>query len=808
MNCNSRTRATSEGATAATFGSRNRRRILAVSLLSIGLALYGCSGVSKKYERKHVQLPPAMQNQPPWTPSARPVPATARRGTTEPISRSRAVREPEYYTGRQLSPGVGSGRAQGQRIRSGGGVTLNFVDTDIREVVDVVLSGALGLNYIMDRRVQGGITARTNSPIPRRNVLPVLENILALNGAAMSNHGGVIQIVPLEAAASLPKVVVTPRRGGQVRGAGAHIIPIHYASVTSLQKVASGLVSPGNQLVADPARNFLIYTGPAGEADTIKEIVATLDVDVLSGLSFALLPLKSSNAADIAEEMETMFISGAIGNLGETVRFLPIERMNAILIVAANPHYLRQLGGWVTRLDRSDGATSRRAFVYQLKNGKAEDMVALLSEIFTPGGGGQQQRQRPRSAIAPGLQPALIRSPDNASASAGQASPNAVDNGDAAVAANGVQAALDAVDDRIRNRPRRSTGQTGIRFVAHNGGNAIVVMATPQEYREIEAVLQRLDEQPEQVLIEATIAEVVLNDNLEYGLQWAFQQGRVNGSLVNNLAGAVAPAFPGFNLVLNATDVQGVLRALSEVTDVEVVSSPQLMVLDNQPARLQVGDQVPVATQSAVSTNNPNAPIVNSISYFDTGVILLVTPRIGKDGVITLQTELEVSDAVNTQSSAIDSPTIQKRTVTTTVSIESGETVALGGLIRDKVENGKVGLPVLQDVPLLGNLFKTTDQKVRQTELLILITPRIVRGPAEARTITNELRDRMTDLRREMTPYNGPRVGNANATRRSAAIPAPAPLRQSPASRYLGAPTREPNAMGRANANFAATARP
>jgi general secretion pathway protein D len=295
-------------------------------------------------------------------------------------------------------------------------------------------------------------------------------------------------------------------------------------------------------------------------------------------------------------------------------------------------------------------------------------------------------------------------------------------------------------------------GSDQIRVVADHTNNAILVWSTPNDYRMVVSVLRKLDQVPLQVLIEATIAEVRLNENLEYGVQWAFQSGDFSAKLANNTAGIVNAVFPGFNMVLNATEVQAALRLLSEVTDVEIVSSPQIMVLDNQPARLQVGDQVPVATGETIS--DTGILIQSSVQYFDTGVILEVTPRVNASGLVTLEILQEVSDAVVTESSQINSPTIQQRRIRSIVSVQSGETIALGGLIRERATDGSSGIPVLSDIPLVGNAFKTTDRGVERTELLVLITPRVIRGPAQAREVTDALRQRLTILKGLVTARN------------------------------------------------------
>ncbi len=187
------------------------------------------------------------------------------------------------------------------------------------------------------------------------------------------------------------------------------------------------------------------------------------------------------------------------------------------------------------------------------------------------------------------------------------------------------------------------------------------------------------------------------------------------------------------------------MRAWStEITDVRVISSPQLMVLDNQTARLQVGDQVPIATQSSQSVEGIN--LVNTIQFRDTGVILEVTPRVNASGLVVLDVLQEVSDVTETTTSEIDSPTIEQRSIQSTVAVQSGDTIALGGLIRDREEDGVSGIPLLSSIPLLGNLFKTTEKIVRRTELLVLITPRVVRDRREALDVTDELRRRLSTL--------------------------------------------------------------
>jgi general secretion pathway protein D len=282
-----------------------------------------------------------------------------------------------------------------------------------------------------------------------------------------------------------------------------------------------------------------------------------------------------------------------------------------------------------------------------------------------------------------------------------------------------------------------------LQAVADKDNNTIIIVATPGEYSIIEAALRRLDMPSRQVVIEMTIAEVTLTDELEYGVQFFLRQGNHSITLSEAASGAISPLFPGFAYAYSGgRDARAVLSLLSSITDVKVISSPQVMVIDNQTARLQVGDQVPIATQSAVSFGAPST-VVNTITFRDTGVILEVTPTIGPGGQVILEVKQEVSDVARTTSSGIDSPTIQQRKVTSRVAVQSNESIALGGLIRDSRSDTRSGIPVLSELPVIGPLFRSTTEGIRRTELLVLITPRIVRNQSEARQVTEDLRKRL-----------------------------------------------------------------
>ncbi|MFQ5348004.1 MAG: type II secretion system secretin GspD [Rhodothalassiaceae bacterium] len=678
---------------------------------------------------------------------------------------------PELYPGSGRF--VGTPQARVGEGADSGTFTLNFAGADVREVVDAVLGRMLGLNYLVDPKVQGTITARTARPLARDQVLPALEDILAVNGAAMVASDGLYRILPLDAARGGGPVLggLRPRQ----QGFATHIIPLKFVSADAMQQTLESFLAPGRGLIVDEARNLLLFRGPGVEATDLIHLIDVFDVDWMEGMSFALLPLANANVGDVIVELDTIF--GQDGNGPEAmrgvVRFLPIERMNAVLVVSEQPVYLERARDWVARLDRGGGAQGQRQlYVYHLKNARAGEVGEVLGELFDVRTVGESANAG-RGEVALGLESGMLigntggglasgggrlgggqstRPPARGSA----ASPTPSTSRASRTRRGG--GALSGARSR-RDLPFAGENGDGPRIIADERNDAMLILATAQEYRMIEATLQRLDVPPLQVLIEATIAEVTLNDALQFGLRWFFdasgQDDTQNITFSDLETGGVNSTFPGFSYLFEGNNARLALNALNEITDVTVVSSPQIMVLDNQTARLQVGDQVPVPVQQAVSTLDPNAPIVNSIQFQDTGVILEVTPHVNASGLVVLDVRQEVSDVVPTTSSGIDAPTIKQRAINSTVAVQTGETIALGGLIRDSRTGTDVGVPVLMHIPLLGNLFKTHSTKNDRTELLVLLTPQVVRDREEARTVTQELRRRLKGLERLRAQFGG-----------------------------------------------------
>jgi len=730
-------------------------RSLLIAALTVTVA--ACDGryVRDRHGTGESQPPPGLFGSPSGEIEHKPVrpDAAIDTGPAEPAGAG-PPEEAEVYAGSGRFVRAGNGEA---RVEShNGAYTLNFADADVRRVLEAVLGDMLERNYAVDPQVRGTITARTTRPLPRGDLLAALEDVLAIHGIALVDGDEMIRAVPIESAQAAPPVLVGPKARQQ--GFAVHVIPVAFASADALVDTLEPFVAPGRGLQADAARNLLLFRGPGGEASDITEMVKLFDVDWMAGMSFALLPLSHADVSAVVAELDTVF--GQDGEAPSTmrgaVRFLPIERMNAVLVISEQPAYVYRAQEWVKRLDRGGGSEEeRQLYVYHLERARAGDVAAVLGALFDVQSVGPAADGRAGDGdVALGRQSGTLSGDGGGRGNADR------DGGGDGGASGGQSVSARQIQQPGAQRDRARAGSGGLlgaagddgpRIIADERNDAMLILATAREYRMIESTLERLDLSPLQVLIEATIAEVRLTDSLRYGLRYFFDVG---GGNVNELAfsdfanGAVANEFPGFSYFFDSGDVQAALSALDEVTDVTVVSSPQLMVLDNQTARLQVGDQVPVPVQQSVATQDPDAPIVNSIQFQDTGVILEVTPHVNASGLVVLDVAQEVSDVVQTTSSGIDAPTIQQRQISSSVAVQTGETIALGGLIRDSSEQTESGIPLLMQIPWLGNLFKSQTLINERTELLVMLTPKVVRDPGEARAVTQELRRRLRGLER------------------------------------------------------------
>lgn len=628
---------------------------------------------------------------------------------------------------------------------------LNFDGADLREVVKAIVGDLLNASYTIDPKVQGQINLHTSNPLRRKDLLPTLETLLRMNGAAILLEDGIYKIVP---AATAARGSVTPQLGGDPlalpngSGYGVQITPLKFIAAKEMLKLLEPFASEAGAVRIDEARNLIILSGTERELRHLQSTIAMFDVDWLAGMSIGLFSLQSVEVKTAVADLDKIFGAKALSPLAGVVKLVPIERLNAILVITQQAKYLEQAKTWIERLDHSGGVGGgMRLFVYPVQNGMAEKMAILLNGVFnrtpvpTGGKGG--------ASLAPGMAMGSLQSTSTQTTSSTFTSSFGVAPAPGQPQGAGGNLPLGEESADQQGLAGDSVAVRGeVRILADKDNNALLILCSAANYEKLETAIRKLDIQPRQVLIDVTIAEVTLAGDLKYGLEWAFTNGSGSGKLDMGAAG-LAALTPGFSYLWSNSSVPGgvsaTLNMLANDSRVKVISSPHIMVTDNQQAKIQVGDRVPITSQSQ-SVLGSATGLIASIQYIDTGVLLTVTPRINSGGQVTMDIDQEVSQASITTTSSINSPTISKRALKTTVVVKSGETMVLGGLITDNKTEATSGLPFLSRIPVLGGLFGVQNQQSNRTELILMITPKTISNPQQAQEITNELRSKMAGL--------------------------------------------------------------
>ncbi|MCK1518527.1 type II secretion system secretin GspD [Bradyrhizobium sp. 190] len=654
-----------------------------------------------------------------------------------------------------------------------GNVVLNLASVPLQQAAKTVLGDMIGVNYVVDPRVDGVISVQTTRPVSKAEAMEMFQTALVPIGAVLVQSRGTYRIAPADQAATGVIATGDGPAESAIAGNGIRVVSLKYVSATEVARVLEPMVPKGAIVQADDARNILALKGSPAEIESMLDSISVFDVDVMKGMSFAVVPVKTPQPEKMVDELKAIFAAEKEGPLKGRVRFIANTRLGAILVVTSQPSYLPRAQTWIRRLDAKAAGSERQLHVYQVQNRPVAELASVLQSMFA---NEMKVVKQPTRSVSPRSKQASFSASSARSPGAGGATLD-IDQG-GPIGLRGVSPAndLQSLQRALNNEPEAlapdsmepssspSASRVGdeppLKIVADETKNSLLIMANERDYQRVLRVIQGLDVVASQVLIEAVIAEVALNDKLQYGVQWALAKNRTpTATFTNALTGGVASVFPGFNYAVNAASIASTLSALNAITRVNVISTPSLMVLDNKTARLQIGDQVPITTQTATSTVTAQTAIVNSITMQDTGVILSVTPRINESGRVQLEIEQEVSAVVKTTSSGIDSPTIQQRRVKTTVVVNDGEVLALGGMIQEQANKTSNQIPLLGDMPGLGAAFSNRGDQVQKTELVILITPKVVRDGTESRLVTEEYRRKMHvymphTTSRERTPAN------------------------------------------------------
>ena len=622
----------------------------------------------------------------------------------------------------------------------GGDISLNFPSADVRAVAQAVLGDILKVPFSVAPGLNTAVTVVTPKPIARSSVIAFLEEALRTSGLALVARNGTFAIEQIDQARASGSGGV-----GSTIGFTSEIYQLQFVSADEMKRLLDPVL-PGVVAQADAATGRLTLSGTTGQRASARDLLKQFDVNWLRNMSFALFVPQRSDSRLIVPELEKLINAPDAPTRG-LVRLISMEKLNGILAVSSQRQYLDDVNRFVEILDREGQNNEPRLFVYRVQNGRSRDLTKTLNNAF-----GNTSTSSGNEGNSQAIQ--FEQSPDGGNGRERSGSGQGQGQGEQRPSSAPQPPNLNSNAPLDVRGEGETQGVLKARISSDDTNNAILVYGTPREYALIEDALRKLDILPFQVFIEAAITEVSLTDDLRFGLQWSFSPDNSNGVLTEGTGSTngipnLVRNVPGFSFAFSpSSTISGVLNTLESKTNVNVVSAPKILVLNNQTAVLQVGDQVPIATQNSTATTDPNAPTINSIEYRDTGVILKVTPRVNASGLVLLDVAQEVSDVNTTaaRGAGINSPTISTRRLSTSVAVQDGEVLALGGLIRNTQTKGRVGFPFLSQIPIIGSLFGRQATGGNKIELIVLLKPRVIRTVDDGRAITDELRAKIKTL--------------------------------------------------------------
>jgi len=693
----------------------------------------------------------------PTSPQA-PVSAPMRRSptTAQPPVPSQPSAQPAPQLPTPISPTPPTQPVRSMPPRADQTVVFNFDNADIYEVIRV-MGEILKINYIIDPRVKGVVNIHTTGQISAEDTFPIFQSILRLCGATAVKKDGIYEIVPLSDAKKtsiLPSVTREPRKPSEERFM-IQIIPLNYIPVTEVSKMVKPFLSDGADIVEHPPHNILILGDVSSNVKKATDIINLFDIDIFTELRVRIYPISNADVDEIAKEMERIFTSFEVSTKsgrGVGITFTPITRINSLLVISSIPNIFEKVEGWLKELDKIPMEGSKfGVFVYYVQNAKAKDLAEVLKQIFvTTKEKKTEYKEKVTTEPTPrGVKPTPIPSPTTPAKEEGGVVP-----------------------------------EGEINIVVDEANNALVIRAFARDYKGIMETVKKLDLYPKQVLIEALLAEITLDESNKFGIEWARfidkmgQQTIAFGTtpstgttLIDPYTIATSLPLPGagvlrYSIINEAHRLSAAIKLAATDNRLKIISSPHLLASNNKEAKMQIGKAQPVLTSTYAygstttsgtvvsSTTTPATGLIEgTIEYKDIGIILTVTPRISDGGLITLELQIEKSD-VNTKALPLGNlqnvPVFTKKITKTVLSVLEGQTIVIGGLIEDSKDVKKTGIPILSKIPILGALFGAQEYEITKTELVLLLTPHIITDHIQSKNITEEFRERVEGLKKEL----------------------------------------------------------
>ncbi|MDD5544820.1 MAG: type II secretion system secretin GspD [Acidobacteriia bacterium] len=612
------------------------------------------------------------------------------------------------------------------------GASLVFNNADLVQVVQVI-ANLLHLNYILDPAVKGTVTITTMGDISNADLLQILQTLLRINGAAAIQSGNVWQIVPMKNIHQIPVPLEHP--GDKPLSPDdqivTEIIPLEFVSAADMSRILKEFLSDGGSIVSHERGNILIITEASRNMARLLDLIRTLDSDALASQRLRLFSVKNNSPRAVAEDLKTIFGAYAMTDKESAVRFIPIDRLNSLLVVAPNPASFDVVAQWIDKLDQPAQVAGLRNYVYRVQYAKASDLRSMLTQLYG-------------SAITSSI--TLSNKPEEGNAGA------VAPTGNLGLAPSTLLTPPPTKPE-TQGVPKEAFGLQGsIRVVADTVNNLLIIQAEPQDYDVIEQTLEEIDILPREVLIEAQIFSVDLSNSYSMGVEYTLQQRGTTTTGSKPLGSLLNGNFTGSSIILRAgaRELLATLTATENRNRAKSLSSPSILATDNMEARIQVGDSIPTLSSSGFSPSANNV-IFNTVQNVDTGVILSVTPHISATGMVSMRINQEVSSPIAAPAGVPNiSPSINRSTAATTLTVRDGDTIAIAGIITEAKTLGRTRVPVLGDIPILGAAFGNTSYTNKRSELIIFITPHVVTNLDQQKVVTEGLRKEMKKLKNDL----------------------------------------------------------
>ncbi len=580
-----------------------------------------------------------------------------------------AIRKPEY-TGEKID------------------IAFNFDNAEIKDVVHVVLSEILNVNYILDKRVGGQINLHATGQVYKEELITMLNALLYVYDFAIIKDGDLYRVLPKpDARPETNIIVIGDKIPAWSKDIIIQIVPLQYENPKDLNNTLRPFMTGIGNIIVHGNSQFLILIEVASNMEKLLTLIKTFDTPFFAGKSVRFYDFKYVDARNMAKDLTTLVqsLGGKVGNEGE-INFIPFSDTNKMLVITRSPEFMPKIDLWIKNIDvpPSELDEETRIYVYKVQHQKADTIVPILTQIYN-----EKMAAQPKF---------------------------------------------------LGKKPLEA-----MKVVADAKTNSIVIKALPSDYKCIKAIIEAIDATPQQVFIEVMIVEVDISSSLDYGTEWKWNMGnlKVNGLTDSSTGGVTSSAGTPF-MKFSKGNFDILMDILASNSNAKILSAPHLLVRDEQPANIQVGDQVPILSSSGQQSGTTIT--FEQVQYRDTGIILTVTPHIAENDFITLDIKQEVSDVVKETTESVKSPRFATRKAETSLVVRSGHTISLGGIIKQKDDKTISKVPLLGDIPFLGNLFKSTSISNTRTELMMLITPYIANNPEDADVLTDAFQKKLKEI--------------------------------------------------------------